>query len=189
MSELPRLAVRFIPHDVVFTKDREFPFQDCALQYREDRNNFRRFLCSSPPFLERAVMSGGVAGTYWTDAERHGYQLHDCFIGIPTTEEECDHVVMALNACCEAKKGARRRTISDMFASWGDPAKEPDLITARGYHAAQLVVLALRQCLPPEHPAVKSLEPVHARGASVEDVFRALREASVRRGDCLVVKR
>lgn len=180
--ELPRLSIRFIPSGTLWDPaSGNFAAADCALQYRRADGTTDRFYCSGRQQVTRQSITGVDPYTYWSDKDRAQGKAHsDDVVFLNTTEEELIKVAGALNACCVAKVRARKRCVQDMFASWGDPKQEPSFFTAVEFHSSQLVVLVLRECLSPHHPAVQCLTHVHARGSTVEEVQVALMQASAR---------
>jgi len=110
------------------------------------------------------------------------------FLALPTSLSEDDMVMRTCDACSQSYIPYNRwdTALSSVLpARW---TSEVDLFHAPTLHAAQAVVLVLRECLDPGNPVLRALQGVNSRSANARQLTARLSNVSYVVNHCSVGK-
>jgi hypothetical protein len=134
-------------------------------------------VAAGPRSMAFSVSPGGV----FSGMEPDQLDLTDDhyeFLALPTSPQEDDMILRTCEACSQSHipYNAWDTALSTLLpARW---ARDVDLFHAPSLHAAQAVILILRECLDPASPVLETLQGVCSRSTNAIQLARRLRKAS-----------
>jgi hypothetical protein len=101
------------------------------------------------------------------------------YIDLSVTSEEHDRLLRTCRGCVTAKLGYNLRDILLAVIPLRNP-EEHTLFNVKNVHDVQFIILALRECLSPDHRLLPLLRALHSRTTMTGQLFDVLSTAAFR---------